>query len=280
MLDSSATRAEPSPSHAAGPYDVPALQREFGEQGYVVLKGVVSKTALALVRDQLSEEFQAWQRSTASFRGGGLMSGHLNCYPGELARGVLNELRDSGTLELTQSLLPTSPRALRLGCNFNLPGSVEQHYHIDGVYLESFMVLNVCVVDTDLQNGAIDIIPRTHQRFYKYWEFATGRVYRSSKRLPMSQGDVLLRTSALWHRGMPNRTNAPRPMLAFTLGEKGVDTDNPFAHAGGKVEFQTNWFTTSLLGRARERATVAAPIIYSAYRFARSLVGNKGYASF
>jgi hypothetical protein len=96
----------------------------------------------------------------------------------------------------------------------------------------------------------------------------------------MSQGDVLLRPSTLWHRGMPNRSQAPRPMLAFTLGEKEIRTDDPFEYAGGRVEFQTNWFTTSLLGRLRERTTVMAPVTYSAYRFAHSLFSNKGYASF
>ena len=33
------------------------------------------------------------------------------------------------------------------------------------------------------------------------------------------------------------------------------------------------------LRELRERAYVAAPITYSAYRFARSLYGNKGYSS-
>jgi hypothetical protein len=69
-------------------------------------------------------------------------------------------------------------------------------------------------------------------------------------------------------------------MLAVTLGEKGVSTDDPFAQNDGRTQFQTNWFSTSALGRLRERTTVAAPITYSAYRFAHSLFSNKGYASF
>ncbi len=46
------------------------------------------------------------------------------------------------------------------------------------------------------------------------------------------------------------------------------------------MEFYPNWFRTSRLGRLRERVTVAAPITYSAYRFATSLVSDKGYESF
>jgi ectoine hydroxylase-related dioxygenase (phytanoyl-CoA dioxygenase family) len=260
--------------------DYPSLERRFADEGYIVLRGVISKPALAEVRRLLADRFEAWKTSSESFRGGGLLSGHLNCYPGELARDVYDELRDKGVLDLARKLLPTDPKATRVGCNFNLPGSVAQHYHMDGIFLEHFMIVNVAVVDTSIENGAIDIVPKTHKRFYRYWQFAAGRVYRGSTRMPMSAGDVLIRVSTLWHRGMPNFTQAARPMLAITLGEKGVSTDDPFAQNGGKTQFQTNWFTTSLLGRLRERTTVAAPITYSAYRFAHSLLSDKGYASF
>lgn len=268
-------------SPASGPtFDLAKAKHTFDEQGYVILEGLVSNAELTKVASDLSSEFQAWQASAAKFDGGGLMSGHLNCYPGELARGVLDQLRAAGVFQLTQSLLATDPKALRLGCNFNLPGSVEQHYHMDGVFLEPFLIVNVAVVDTTIENGAIDVVPRTHTRFYRYWEFAAGRVYRGSQRISAKQGDVLIRPSTLWHRGMPNLSRVARPMLAVTLGEKGVSNDDPFAYASGKVEFQTNWFKPNLLGRVRERVTVAAPITYSAYRFAHSLVSNKGYASY
>jgi ectoine hydroxylase-related dioxygenase (phytanoyl-CoA dioxygenase family) len=277
MLDSASAS---SPAAQGTSFDVADLKRTFDEDGYVVLRGVLSRQVLTAVNQGLADEFARWQASNESFRGGGLLSGHLNCYPGELARGVLDELKSKGVLDLARSLFPTDPKATRVGCNFNLPGSVAQHYHMDGLFLENFLIVNVAVVDTELQNGAIDVIPKTHKRFYKYWEFATQGVYRGTTRLPMAQGDVLIRISTLWHRGMPNQTQRARPMLAFTMGEKGVNNEDPFSYANGRVEFQTNWFTTSFLGRLRERTTVMAPITYSAYRFARSLVGNKGYASF
>lgn len=269
-----------NPAAPGTSFDVAALRRSFDDDGYVVLRGVLSRQVLSAVNQGLADEFARWQASNESFRGGGLLSGHLNCYPGALASSVLDELKQTGVVDLARSLFPTDPKATRVGCNFNLPGSVAQHYHMDGLFLENFLIVNVAVVDTDLQNGAIDVIPKTHKRFYKYWEFATQGVYRGTTRLPMSQGDVLIRISTLWHRGMPNRTQRARPMLAFTMGEKGVSNEDPFSYADGRVEFQTNWFTTSFLGRLRERTTVMAPITYSAYRFARSLVGNKGYASF
>jgi hypothetical protein len=279
-LDSSSSAQSSANSSLSGGFDVAQLKREFAEDGYVLLRNMVDRPELTKIQERLGREFAEWQESTKSFRGGGLMSGHLNCYPGEAARGVVEQLRSKGVFELGQALHPTPPNSMRIGCNFNLPGSVAQHYHMDGIFLESFLIVNVAVVDTVIANGAIDVVPKTHKRFYRYWEFAAGKVYRGSTRVPLSQGDVLIRVSTVWHRGMPNLTSAARPMLAITFGEKGVNTEDPFAYNQGRVEFQTNWFTTSLLGRIRERTTVMAPITYSAYRFAHSLLSDKGYSSF
>jgi hypothetical protein len=279
--------ANPTPHFAVSPsaasssrWDVPALTRALTDDGYFVLPGAISKGETEAVQARLTQGFEAWKGGSARFQGGGLMSGHLNCYPGEAARGVHQEMREIGLLDALQAVFPTNPKAARWGCNFNLPGSVEQHYHIDGIFLEAYLVVNVCIVDTTLHNGAIDVIPGTHRRFYKYWEFAARRISKGSTRIPMSRGDVLVRLSTVWHRGMPNFSKAARPMLALTLGEKEVNTDNVYAHNDGQIEFQPNWFRTDLLGQIRERTTVMAPITYSAYRFARSLIGNKGYASF
>ena len=93
----------------------------------------------------------------------------------------------------------------------------------------------------------------------------------------MKQGDILVRTSNVWHRGMPNRTSVARPMLALTWEDGGSIHDDPFAVEDGKILFRPNWFRPTRLGRLRERIFVNVPISYSAYRFVASLYGNKGY---
>jgi hypothetical protein len=67
--------------------------------------------------------------------------------------------------------------------------------------------------------------------------------------------------------------------MAITFGEMDPTEPDPFSVNDGRIEFYPNWFNTSRLGQLRERTFVAAPITYSAYRFARSLVGNRGYDS-
>ena len=263
--------------HSFLPSDIEQLKRTFAEDGYVVFKNVVPKPPLAHLRIQLLDALELSQRSGKLFQGGGTISGHLNCVPGEGARFVYDAMKEHGVIDLLPQLAPDSFGPMRVACNMNLPGSVAQHYHMDGIFVEDFTIANVAVVDTDLVNGAIDVAPGTHQRFYRYCDFALGRVYRRATRLPLNQGDVLFRTSKLWHRGMPNMASVPRPMLGFTFGEKGVREGDAFRENGGQIGFDPNWFKPTRLGRLREQTFVTAPITYAAYRFVTSLFDNKGY---
>jgi len=260
------------------PAEIDKLKKSFAENGYVVLKNVVSREGLAQLAATMQAEFESQKRSGRMFNGGGLVSGHLNATPGEAGRFVYEALKEHVVIDLIRSIGPKSDREPNLGCNFNLPGSVTQHYHMDRTFTNEFLIANVAVVDTNLENGAIELAPGTHRTFYKFWRWAIERPYRNSIRLPMQQGDVLVRVSNLWHRGMPNHTSTPRPMLAFTWEDGGSKHADPFAVDGGKIAFKQNWYQPTPLGRMRERVYVAAPITYSAYRFATSLVdGSKGY---
>jgi ectoine hydroxylase-related dioxygenase (phytanoyl-CoA dioxygenase family) len=253
------------------------LKQAFADDGYFIVKNVVSPERLSELRRRILDEFERSKQAGGLFSGGGLISGHLNCFPGEESRFAYEALQENGIIDLIKAVFPKAVRLPNVGCNLNLPNSVEQHYHVDRNFTDDFVIANVAVVDTDVENGAIDVVPGTHKKFYKFWRFAVERAHRAAKRLPMKQGDVLVRTSNVWHRGMPNHTAVARPMLAFTWEDGGSKRDDPFKVEDGKIVFRQNWYTPNLLGRLRERTFVAAPITYSAYRFVSSLFGTKGY---
>ena len=256
--------------------ELAGVRRGLEADGYVVLRGVVSRDRVAAFNTAILDEYER----AVKFEGGGSYSGHLNCFPGESSRFFYEAIADAGLVDAVHALRPSLPNAVRATLNFNLPGSVAQHYHMDGLYTEDFLVCNIAVVDTDLINGAIDVLPGTHKKFLKFWQYAVQRKYRLTTRIPMQMGDVLLRKSTLWHRGMPNKGPTPRPMMSLTFGEQSAPDGDPFDVHDGKLFFYPNWFKTSRLGRLRERTFVAAPITYSAYRFVKSLRGNKGYSSY
>ena len=244
--------------------------------GFAIIRAAVSRERIAEFNNAIQAEYAAAEK----FRGGGSFSGHLNCFPGERSRFFYDELKASGVVAAIEAVRGERPKAVRATLNFNLPGSVKQHYHTDGLYLDEFVICNIAVVDTDLVNGAIDMLPGTHKQFYRFWEYAVQRKYRLTQRIPMQAGDVLVRYSTVWHRGMPNGSVTPRPMMSLTFGESVEPDVDPFTVHDGKMFFYPNWFNTSRLGQLRERTFVAVPKSYSVYRFAKSLRGMKGYGSF
>lgn len=251
------------------PEQLPLTRMRFAQDGYVVLPSVVPAEKLATLARNLRDEYSVQRASGALFDGGGNLSGHLNCFPGVGSRFVWEALRESGVVGFVQSLSSTPLRQPNVGCNLNLPGSHAQNEHVDGYAESPFLIVNVAAVDTDLQNGATEILPGTHLLAPKYWQIAlTARI---RKRPPLRQGDVVIRTSTLWHRGMPNRTQDPRPMLAFTWENGGSTEADPYLAHEGQIRFLPNRFRTDWKGRLIERAFVSAPKLGTAYHIARSL---------
>jgi ectoine hydroxylase-related dioxygenase (phytanoyl-CoA dioxygenase family) len=257
-------------------FDVDDLRDQLDGPGYAVVRNVVPKAPLSRLADELAEAYGRFE----GFKGGGSITGHLNCFPGRNARFVYDSVAEQGLVDAVQALRPDRPNSVRATMNYNLPGSVAQHYHMDGLYVEDFLICNVAVIDTDLVNGAIDLLPGSNQQFLPFWKYAMQRTYRSSTRVEMEQGDVLLRRSILWHRGMPNKSATPRPMMSLTFGEVSAPADDPFATFNGDIVFTPNWYSTSRMGALRERTFATAPVAYSAYRFGKSLTGKRGYSSY
>jgi hypothetical protein len=250
-------------------------KQAFSSDGFFVLRNVVSPERLTELHKALAREFDTASKSGALFSGGGLMSGHLNCFPGAGARFAYDTLQERGIIDLIKELHPKVLRMPNVGCNFNLPRSHTQHYHIDRPFAQEFMIANVAVVDTDVENGAIEVVPGTHKRFYKYTQFVLERRHRDGVRVPMNRGDVLIRSSNVWHRGMTNKTSVPRPMLAMTWEDGGSNHPDPYSVEGGNIRFLPNWFKPTRAGRLREQVFVKVPITYSALRFARSLIDKE-----
>ncbi|HEY0467533.1 MAG TPA: phytanoyl-CoA dioxygenase family protein [Polyangiaceae bacterium] len=245
-----------------------SLRTAFASEGYLKFDGVISRPLLAELSQRLGDEFAQQRREGRLFSGGGTVSGHLNCFPGAESRFVYEQLQQSGIVDIVRGLSTRTLRAPNIGCNLNLPGSAAQNEHVDGYASQPFLVVNVAAVDTDLENGAMEILRGTQRNDAKYWQILLERPQRL--RLGMRQGDVLIRTSTLWHRGMPNRSHRPRPMLAFTWEDGGSLREDPYLVHDGRITFLPNRYATDLKSRIREHAFVAFPALGTAYRAVRS----------
>ena len=242
----------------------------FGREGYVTLPNVVSKSRLALLTDELRAEYARAHANGELFSGGGTISGHLNCFPGAQSRFVYDELQQYGVFDLVRKLSPSVTRMPNIGCNLNLPNSSAQNPHVDGYAASAFLIVNVAPIDTDLGNGAMEVAPGTHLREYKYWQYVFSGKPANSDEHERRRRDR--RSSMLWHRGMPNMSNAIRPMLAFTWENGGSDLADPYTAHGGKITLLPNRYTQNLSGRLRERAFASLPALGRGYLFVRSVL--------
>jgi len=246
------------------------LSSRFARDGYLTLPNLVSKSRLGALSEELRSEFARAKANGELLSGGGTISGHLNCFPGAQSRFVYDELEQYGVFDLVRKLSPSATRMPNIGCNLNLPNSSAQNPHADGYAASAFLIVNVVPIDTDLKNGAMEVTPGTHLSEYKYWQYALSG--KPVIRVCASAGDVIVRSSMLWHRGMPNRSNAIRPMLAFTWENGGSDLTEPYTAHGGKITLLTNRYRQNLSGRLRERAFASLPALGKGYLFVRSLV--------
>jgi len=246
----------------------PELHRSFALNGYVILEKVVPDDRLAALNDAILGAFDADQASGRLFNGGGLLSGHLNCFSGAESRFVYETLKERGVIDPVKAPSPQAVRLPNVGCNVNLPGSHPQNRHVDGYAATPFAIVNIASVDTDLGNGAMEVLPGTHRRDYKYWQLVMEMP--RAVRPALKRGDVIVRTSMLWHRGMPNLSPRARPMLALTWEDGGSNLEDPYASHGGRISFFPNRYQPTRLGRLKERAFIAVPSIPSTFRFVRS----------
>ncbi len=247
-----------------------AGRTQLEQDGFLLLKDAVPRAPLRELSQLLLESYREQAARGALFQGGGSVSGHLNCFPGAASRFVWQALESNGVFDFVRSLSTTPLRLPNVGCNLNLPGSAPQNEHVDGYARAPFLIVNVAAVDTNVLNGAMEVMVGSHLRTSKYWQIALSQ--RNRRRPIMSQGDALVRFSTLWHRGMPNRSIEPRPMLAFTWEDGGSREDDPYLVHGGRITFLPNRFRTDWKGRLSERAFVKAPRLGRAYCIARSLL--------
>jgi hypothetical protein len=264
------SQASASTHEILTPESLAHYRARFDRQGFLILENLVDRAALSQLTSDILSAYHEQRARGALFTGGGTLSGHLNCFPGAGSRFVYETLERRGIFELVRHLAGSPLREPNIGCNLNLPGSHQQNEHVDGYFAAPFFVVNVAPMDTDLQNGAMEIIPGTHRREHKFWEIGLRRHDR--QRVQLRQGDVVLRISTLWHRGMPNYSQRARPMLAFTWEEGGSHESDPYALHEGRITFLPNRYATDWRGRLRERAYVLAPQLGTAYRMARSLL--------
>ena len=210
-----------------------AAVRALNEDGFVVLNDVVDRAHLDTLRERMMadlEKILARKDAPFNFNTGNLQQDPPP-FPPYLFRDVLvNDL----VIAVTKAVLGPGVKNSYYSGNTALPGGTRQPVHPDVAQLwpnlehptpPFGLVVNVPVVDMDAENGSTELWPGTHRD-------TTFSIHQGSLRIPeealakhraarpplqpsVRAGSVVLRDIRLWHAGMPNHTQTPRPMIAM-----------------------------------------------------------------
>jgi hypothetical protein len=222
---------------AAGTLAADHLRAALGaldEDGFVVLHGAVDPAHVTALRDKLFDDLPHWlARDDAPYNfNTGNVQQDAPPFPPYLFRDVL---ANDFVIAITKAALGTGVKNGFYSGNTAVPGGhARQPVHPDvaqiwpnlSVATPPFgLVVNVPLVDMDARNGSTEIWPGTHRDTTYSLRDGSIRIpetvleARRAVRPPLqptvSAGGIVIRDIRLWHAGMPNHTDTPRPMLAM-----------------------------------------------------------------
>lgn len=201
--------------------------------GVVVLKDIVSPASIAALKERTLIDLEALlNRKDAPFN---WTKGNVQQDPPRSSPYLFRDvLVNDIVISVTKGILGSGMRNGFYSGNTALPSESRQPVHADigqlWPNLESVpppaqLVVNIPLVDMGPENGSTEIWPGTH--LDPEITIQGGDIEVSDERLAeqsqisppiqprVKAGSVVIRDMRLWHAGMPNRTNEPRPMIAM-----------------------------------------------------------------
>jgi hypothetical protein len=198
---------------------------ELEERGFCVLKGLFPKPLVQSCRNAF------WP----------MLSAYLDAYRDEPNRGPHRhflpmpfhtpcfspEFFFNGTLlALVQRVMGDRIVADQWGSDTPVLGSIHQGFHADyrrPLFEESphlllppyFLVANFGLIDIESAHGPLEIAPKTHRMPRDVAMLAIKTEQIKAESVLLTQGDVLVRHPWTLHRGTPNQTQTPRPLLSI-----------------------------------------------------------------
>lgn len=187
---------------------------------------------------------------------------------------------DADVLAVVERLVGADPVLCQLATDTPLIGSDYQATHRDAPPLfpelpgetpPFQLAVNFPLVDVTLENGPMEIARGTHliHRDEGMAKLETGEARLEP--VPMELGDVMIRDVRGLHRGTPNRTDVPRPMVVVGYSRKWLLRPEVSIHVPDQTWERLSERARRLL-RFNPRvaaldAVVDAPEVYQAYAY-------------
>lgn len=232
-----------------------AAVRAMNVDGFLVLKDVVDPEHLDTLKTRMLDDLQqivARKDVPFNFNTGNVQQDPPP-FPPYLFRDIL--LNDMA-IAVTTAMLGAGLYNGTYTGNTALPSGNRQPVHADMGQLWAnleqptppfALVVNVPVVDMSEENGSTEIWPGTHRDTTVFVQQGDIKVAESvlEKQRAVSpplqpnvkRGSILIRDMRLWHRGMPNHTQNPRPMIAMIHWVSWWNSEQPIRFPKGTEAF-------------------------------------------
>ena len=200
---------------------IEAIQKD----GYVIIEQVVDHAILDALKTRMDED-SAKLISADKWGGAGRVQGHLQQGPPPFDPFLSSDiLVNPYAIQISQQMLGKGFYCCFYNGNTNTPGSTTQPLHADGVHLwgeqdpphpVTQLIVNIFPQDTSDQNGSTQIWPGSHLDTRPVTEEteADRQSFAPPIQATLQKGDILIRDSRLWHRGVPNPSDHNRHMIA------------------------------------------------------------------
>jgi ectoine hydroxylase-related dioxygenase (phytanoyl-CoA dioxygenase family) len=208
-----------------------AMQRD----GALVLDQVIDHAPLDALKTRMDRDSMELLAFCESVGGNPRDRGHLQQGPPPFVPYVFADyVANPLVADALRAILGPDAYCEFYNGNTNCPDSAYQELHLDAPHPQlsakaaptSAVVVNVVPQDVDETNGAVELWPGTHNIVVPTPVPVEAIDPRRAEAPPVRgafrKGDVLLRDSRLWHRGVPNPSDEFRHMIAmvFVSGDK------------------------------------------------------------
>jgi ectoine hydroxylase-related dioxygenase (phytanoyl-CoA dioxygenase family) len=199
--------------------------REIQDNGYCVLREHLKPPLIASCRDAFWPVLKDYidRHREESNRG---PNRHFLALPFTTPCFAPGFFFDDEILSIVRGAMDDRIVADQWGCDTPVRGSEYQNLHVDyrnPLFPESpdlplpayMLVVSFGLVPITRENGPIEIVPGTHRlpRAEAFREVELGRL--EIQPVLLNTGDVLIRHPWALHRGSPNKTDTPRPLLTI-----------------------------------------------------------------
>ena len=231
-----------------------AAVRAVLQDGFVVLRNVVVLDHLDFLHERMLSDLEALHsRDDAPFNWNiGNIQQNPPPFPPYLFQDVL---LNEQVIAVTSALLGPGVKNRFYSGNTALPSDQRQPVHADTTHLwpslavahpPAEIVVNIATVDMSPENGSTELWPGTHLDVTvtagKDIKIPLGVLHaRRTVHPPLqptvARGSVIIRDIRMWHAGMPNRTDRPRPMIAMIHACGWLESGEPLRFPAASENF-------------------------------------------